>query len=404
MSAFLKDFPDSLKEKVFCGNGEYLFFDRYVHDNEKHGWLTIPEIIKYSSNIGMVYLALKIPQEKLYGEYCKFGFGKTTGIDLPGETGGILRNYKDWDNTTMTSIPYGQEIAATSIQIARAYSAVANGGYLIKPYIVEKIVKSGNAVYVHNMQKSGKIIGETERQELIEMLKMVVEKGGSGQKAAIDSYEVAGKTGTAQKHDPGEKGYLPNKYIASFVGFLPADRPEILTFIMLDEPHFLYYGGDVAAPVFKNLNQTAISYMHIAPYERQNIETEEKEELVEVPDFSMKRYKDIRNFLLSKKINYRAYGFGNYVIGQEPQANSKLSGDETLYIFLGDRDKNNNIRVYMPDLKGCSVRMAREVLSKMGIKIRCVGSGIAVDQEPKAGVAIEKGKVCTVDFDTKSNT
>jgi len=404
MAAFLKDFPDSLNEKVFCGNGKYLFFDRYVHDDQKNGWLTIPEIIKYSSNIGMVYLALKLSQEKLYNEYCAFGFGKPTGIDLPGETCGILRNYKDWDNTTMTSIPYGQEVAATSMQIARAYAAVANGGYLVKPYVVEKMVKNGNVIYEHSVQKSGKILSEDQRQKLITMMKMVVEKGGSGQKAFIDSYEVAGKTGTAQKHDPSKKGYLPGKYVASFVGFLPADKPEILTFIMVNEPHPAYYGGDVAAPVFKAINEAAISYMHIAPSEKQNIEPAENTEIVEIPDFSMKKYNDVKTFLSRKKINYKAFGFGHFVIGQEPQAKAKISGGETLYILLGDMDKNNNLKVYMPDLRGCTVRMACEILEKMGVKIKCVGSGIAVGQDPKAGVAVEKGKSCTVSFDTKSST
>ncbi|HPD18924.1 MAG TPA: penicillin-binding protein 2, partial [Candidatus Goldiibacteriota bacterium] len=205
MSAFLKEFKNGEQHKVYCGNGEYEYFGRTIHDAEKHGWLTAPEIIKYSSNIGIVNLALKVGQEKLYNEYVRFGFGKETGIDLPGETKGILRNYKNWDNISLTSIPYGQEVAVTSIQMAKAYSEIANGGYTVYPHVVDRIVKNNRVIYKAPNKKMSRIIGEEERQKLISMLISVTDKDGSGKKASISGYTVAGKTGTAQKHNKNGK-------------------------------------------------------------------------------------------------------------------------------------------------------------------------------------------------------
>ncbi|HRU39247.1 MAG TPA: penicillin-binding protein 2, partial [Candidatus Goldiibacteriota bacterium] len=207
MSLYIREFKDADSQKVFCGNGAYEFFGRTVHDHEKHGWLTFDEVIKYSSNIGMVNLGLKVPQEKLYREFVNFGFGRPTRIDMPHEPSGILRHYKEWDNISLTSIPYGQEVAVTPIQMARAYAVIANGGFLITPHIVERAEKNGKVIYRAGKEKPVRVLGEKECERLSRMLVGVTDKDGSGKKAVITGYTVAGKTGTAQKHNEKGRGY-----------------------------------------------------------------------------------------------------------------------------------------------------------------------------------------------------
>jgi len=401
MTAYLKEFPNCENEKVYCGNGRYFFFNRYVNDHEKHGWLTVPEVIKYSSNIGMVNLALKLKQDKLYNEFVNFGFGKNTGIDLPGEASGILRDYKEWDNTTLTSIPYGQEIAVTAIQLARAYSAIANGGYLITPYVVEKIVKDDNVIFENKTELKNKILDEKIRAKLVNMLKMVVEKDGTGRKAYIKDYSVAGKTGTAQKHDEKNKGYKKDAYVASFIGFVPADKPEVLTLVVIDEPNpLIYFGGDVAAPVFNTVTKIALSYLK-TPMQNENSQIVNSEP-IKMPDFSFKKFKEAKDFLKENNISYKKIGFGNYVINQQPLPGQTINANSVVFLYLADII-NNKTRIYMPDVTGYPTRKVMEILSIYGLKIDCRGNGIAISQDPKPGIAVEKGKICTINFESKED-
>ncbi len=404
MSAYLKEYPEYENIKIFCGNGKYFFFNRFVRDHEKYGWLSIPEIIKYSSNIGMVNLALKLKQEKIYKEYLDYGFGKKTEIDLEGEVAGVLRNYKEWDNTTLTSIPYGQEIGTTAIQLSRAYMAIANGGYLVRPYIVDRIEKNGKIIYKNTPIKSNnRIIDEQTRIKLLSMLKSVVEKDGTGKKAIIQGYSVAGKTGTAQKHDEKNKGYKKNAYISSFVGFVPAENPELLVTVVIDEPKsILYSGGDIAAPLFKNLTRIVLSYLKISPQDDNiKIADEKINPKIKMPDFSYKSFKEARIFFLKNNIKYKKIGFGNFVIKQKPEPEEIIDRETEVLLYLADlKDKEVN-KIYMPDVTGMPVRKVLEVLTSYGLKADCIGSGIAVDQDPKPGVAIEKGKKCTINFESK---
>ncbi len=405
MSAFLREFKDGEQHKVFCGNGEYEYFGRKIHDHEKHGWLTVPEIIKFSSNIGIVNLALKVGQEKLFNEYNKFGFGKETGIDLPGEARGILRHYKNWDNISLTSVPYGQEIAATSIQLARAYSIIANGGYDISPHLVDKIVKNNKIIYKSPCNKSTRIIEENERQKLVAMLTAVTEKDGSGKKAAISDYQVAGKTGTAQKHNPDGKGYATGKYVASFIGFLPAEKPEVLTLVVIDEPKIIYFGSEVAAPVFKNLSRIAISTLKIFSDKTFIVQKKETEkENIEMPDLFLKDIKEAKLFFKNENLNYKIFGNGKKIISQIPKPGKNLNKQDIIYIISGDALSNEEIRIYMPDIIGLPIRTTMEILNSIGVKVKCNGSGFAISQEPKPGIAVKKGQMCIIDFAMKDES
>lgn len=405
MAAFLKEFKDGEQHKIFCGNGEYEYFGRKIHDHEKYGWLTVPEVIKFSSNIGIVNLALKVGQEKLFNEYNKFGFGKETGIDLPGEAKGILRHYKNWDNISLTSIPYGQEIAVTSIQMAKAYSILANGGYYINLHIVDKIVRNNKIVYKAVNTKMSRIIEENERLKLVSMLTKVTEKDGSGKKASIQGYSVAGKTGTAQKHNPDGKGYAPGKYIASFIGFLPADKPEVLTLVVIDEPKTIYFGSEVAAPVFKNLSRIAISTLKISSDKTYIVKNKGEEERGnEMPDLFLMDIKEAKLLFKNSNLNYKIFGNGHKIITQIPGAGEKINKNDIVYVVLGDKLPNKEIRIYMPDITGLPIRTAMEILNSIGVKVKCNGSGFAVYQEPKPGVAVKKGQVCKIDFAMKDES
>ncbi len=406
MSAFLKEFKNGEQHKVFCGNGEYEYFGRKIHDHEKYGWLTVPEIIKFSSNIGIVNLALKVGQEKLFNEYNKFGFGKETGIDLPGEAKGILRHYKNWDNISLTSVPYGQEVAVTSIQMAKAYSVIANGGYNITPHIVDRIVKDNKVIYKANNKKFSKIIQENERQKLVSMLTSVTEKDGSGKKAALAGYSVAGKTGTAQKHNPDGRGYANGKYIASFIGFLPAEKPEVLTIVVVDEPKGIYFGSEVAAPVYKNLNNIAVSTLKIfsdKTYIARNTEAEKKD--FEMPDLFLKDLKEAMQFLRNENLNYKVFGNGKKIVAQIPQPGKQLSKRDVIYLVAGEKSSNNEeIKIYMPDITGLPIRTTIAILNSIGVKAKCNGSGFAVSQDPKPGVVVKKGQVCIINFAMKDES
>ncbi|MCE5300829.1 MAG: PASTA domain-containing protein [Spirochaetia bacterium] len=413
MAAILKDRPGAYNEKVHCGDGKQYFFDRYVRDHEGHGWLTVPEVIKYSSNIGMVNLAMRVKPAKLYSEYACFGFGEKTGIDLPGEAQGILRTVDKWNNATLASIPYGQEVAVTGMQLARAYAALANGGYMVKPYIVDRIEKDGRTVYRHKAEKSGRVIDNGTREKLVKMLETVCEPDGTGKKAAITGYTVAGKTGTAQKHSQGGRGYAYNKYISTFIGFLPAEKPEVLAMYMLDEPDPIFqYGGDTAAPAFRNLSNMMISYLHILPdggvsqaaVKSKDAPEETKQENVVLPDFQMKRYSEARRFFTEREIKHTRVGFGRTVISQWPEPGKTVGPNDRITVFLGDVTKTNETRIYVPDLRGCTLRKAIDILEVYGLKAKCSGSGVAISQAPKPGVAVKKGGVVVISFESKDKT
>lgn len=406
MSAYLKKFPNSEDEITYCGMGKEVFqigkYQRTVHDHEKHGNLTHNEIIKVSSNIGTVKLAMKLKPEDLYKEYLAYGFNSKTGIDMPGEVAGLIRDLSKWDKVSMTSVPYGQEVAVSSLQLARAYAAIANGGKLVTPYLIEKIEKNGRTIYRHKVKKQDGPATGKRREKLVAMLEAVMEKDGSGKKAAVAGYRVAGKTGTAQKHRTDGKGYAANKYVASFIGFMPADKPETVTLVTIDEPEgYVYFGGDLAGPIFRNLNTMMASYFKVLPSETLAADAEGGDaarETAKMPSIKKKTFAEAKAALSAEKIKYQSHGFGKMVIAQEPAPGETLGFGKYAQVFLGDETRADNEKTYMPNVKGMTVRRAMEVLRLYGLKAKCTGSGFAVSQEPRPGVALKKGAICTVNF------
>jgi cell division protein FtsI/penicillin-binding protein 2 len=235
--------------------------DRIVHDAERRGTetLTVAQILSHSSNVGAVTIAEKLGAPTLMEWIQKFGFGKQTGIDFPGESPGQLLPLDKWYGSTIGNVPIGQGIAVTPIQLASAYGAIANGGVWVQPHLVERI--GGGTV--HKVERR-RIVSPAVDAVLKAMLTGVVdEHGGTGNAAAISGYTVAGKTGTAQKPGPG--GYTTGKYVASFVGMVPVTHPRLLVLVVVDEPTSAIFGGVVAAPAFAQIAKFDLQYLAVPP-------------------------------------------------------------------------------------------------------------------------------------------
>ncbi len=255
----------SLDDTFFCENGKFKYGGRVLNDHHPYGSLTVQRIIEVSSNIGVAKIGMKLGETKLY-EYIKnFGFGQLTGIPLAGEVTGISRPPSRWSKLSITRIPMGQEIAATPLQTAMAYAAIANKGVLMKPRIIKAISDtSGRVVQDYPVTVTRRVLREDAVKKLIVSLKGVVGDEGTAAKASVDGYTVAGKTGTAQKVDPDGR-YSHRNFYASFVGFVPAQDPQLLVMVAMNEPKPFYYGGTVAAPVFSQVAERTLKYMEIGP-------------------------------------------------------------------------------------------------------------------------------------------
>jgi len=254
----------SLNTRIDCENGAFYYGGRTLHDHDPYGILTVEEIITKSSNIGAAKVGIRSGPEQVQENILHFGFGTRTGVPLPGEVGGIVHDVKDWSKVTIAQLPMGHGIAVTRMQMTMAMCAVANNGLMMRPMLVDRLEDRQGSITVKYAPQAGRqVIRPEAARQMVQALKTVPRKGGTAPRAAMDYYTVAGKTGTAQKPGPG--GYMPGKYIASFIGFFPADKPEICIGIFFDEPHDGHYGGVVAAPVFKRVGERAAAYLGLAP-------------------------------------------------------------------------------------------------------------------------------------------
>jgi cell division protein FtsI/penicillin-binding protein 2 len=230
--------------------------DRTIKDAEDHGYetLTVARILAQSSNIGAVKIGMQLGPTRFDKWVRDFGFGKPTGVDLPGESPGIVLHTKQYSGSSMGNLPIGQGLAVTPIQMAQAYTAIADGGIMHRPYVVEGDQKPGK-----------RVLSKATAAQVANMLEGVLGPGGTASEAAIPGYTLAGKTGTAQKPDPVNGGYSKFKYVASFIGFAPAHNPRLLVAVMVDEPQGAIYGGVVAAPAFQKILSFALPYLKIPP-------------------------------------------------------------------------------------------------------------------------------------------
>jgi cell division protein FtsI/penicillin-binding protein 2 len=234
--------------------------DRIVHDAEPRGTetMSVAQILSRSSNVGAITLAEMLGKDRLLKWIRRFGFGSRTGIDFPGESAGLLPGY--WSGSTIGNVPIGQGISVTAIQLASVYAAIANGGMWMQPHLVDHVQGVKPAKRVQR-----RLVSPAVDRQLMTMLRGVVsDAGGTGGAAVIPGYVVAGKTGTAQMPDP-HGGYAPGKYVASFVGVVPASRPRLVIMVQVEEPHLAIFGGVVSAPAFQQIASTALQYLEIPP-------------------------------------------------------------------------------------------------------------------------------------------
>lgn len=266
-----------LNDPFDCEHGHFAYAGRILHDHEPFGILTTEGIITKSSNIGAAKIGIKLGEDHLYNYATDYGFGERTGIPLPGEVGGILHPVKDWSKVSIAQIPMGHGVAVTRLQMAMAMCALANGGWLMRPMLVKCLLdREGNTVEQYAPQRIRQVVSEATDQEMIEALKTVVSPEGTAPGAAMKNYVVAGKTGTAQKVEDG--AYVSDKYVASFIGFFPADNPQVCISIVMDEPKEGYYGGLVCGPVFREVAERCASYLNIPP--DQNLQQQNAPQIV----------------------------------------------------------------------------------------------------------------------------
>jgi cell division protein FtsI (penicillin-binding protein 3) len=259
-SASLNEGTVDLETRIYCENGEYRTGGRVLHDYHPYGELAFVDVIAKSSNIGTVKVGQKLGGEKVYDYIRRFGFGEKTGIDLPGEVSGINRPPAEWSRSDITTIPMGQGIAVTSLQMACAISVIANGGYLVKPYVVDRITTwEGETYKQFEPVTKRRVLSEYACEKMKDALRRVV-TDGTGKRAKSRLYDTCGKTGTAQMVNPAG-GYYPDKYNATFVGFAPMDVPAISVVVTACDPRPVYFGGSVAAPAFKEITERTLQYL-----------------------------------------------------------------------------------------------------------------------------------------------
>ncbi len=361
LAASLEEGIVSRNNIFFCENGRYRVGKETVHDIHPHAWLSVKNIVKVSSNIGAGKIGEELGKKKLYLYIRKFGFGKKTGIDLPGETQGLVRPCDKWSRIAVDTISFGQGISVSAIQLITGLSVIANKGRLMKPYVVKRIVNPGGTVIKEfKPQVVGRVISEETAKEVTYILKSTVLKGGTGTTASLDGYEVAGKTGTAQKADLSSGGYLKNKYVASFMGFVPADDPVVAILVVIDEPSGNYYGGQTAAPVFKTIAERTLHYLDVLP---------------------------------TKAVARRSATPSKKGYGSRKSQNLKVKGSS---------GTTRSKRFVMPDFSGMSIRQVLRLMHDSKIDIRIIGSGKAMEQSFRPGSPVKAGAKCWIKFQQPS--
>jgi len=254
-------------ENIFCERGHYKIGGVTIHDTHNNEWLNPTQILAKSSNIGALKIGVSLGEPYLYSALRRFGFGETTGLPLPGEAQGVLRpKGRPWFEVETANASFGHGISVTTMQLAMAFAAIANGGRLLEPLLVRKVTDArGNVVREGATRVRREAVSPGVARMVAEMLTAVAEEGGTATEAAIPGFRVAGKTATAQKADPATGRYSSDHFTSSFVGFVPVERPRIVVAVVLDDPTIGHFGGDLAGPVFRRVAQSSLRYLGVAP-------------------------------------------------------------------------------------------------------------------------------------------
>lgn len=357
VAAALEEKAVKATDRFFCENGSYIIANRTIHEANRgrHGVLAVPDILKYSSNIGSVKIAQKLGKEKFHEYIERFGFGAKTGIDLPGESTGLLRPVQKWTKVDAATIAFGQGISVTAIQLISAMSAIANNGVLMKPYIVRGLAdKNNHLIKMYTPTVVRTVVSPGVAKRLTGMLTDVVGAAdGTGKNARIVNVEVAGKTGTAQKFDFHRGVYSSERVRTSFIGFFPADNPQVAILVILDEPQRDKWGGVASAPVFKNIGEQILNCF--------------KTNIRQTPVFEQEKTNNVQ-----------------LVSAQQTLAPANdISDDESV----------------MPDFSNMTIREVMKKARERSIEVKISGNGWATSQYPQAGTELGEDRVCNVKFE-----
>ncbi len=370
-----------------------------------HGSQTFIEALENSCNPVFATLALRLSKETFYRHIKAFGFGQPTGIDFPGESPGRLQSLANVKNVELATIGYGQGITVTPIQLAMGASAIANGGYLLRPHLVKQIVSpDGKVKKRFDREVVAQVISSRTAALTAKLLESVV-TNGSGNRAYLEGYQVAGKTGTAQKVTKGSRGY--SNIIASFIGFAPAENTRMVALVILDEPGCaITYGGVIAAPVVGNIFRDGLRYLNVRPkYEPAVLEKITSEEII-VPNILNMPIGEATQLLKKKEIQYRFIGQGSYVFDQIPKPGARINRNTKILIYFDPEehyDFEASNKMVLPNFQGCSLRKAAEIVSEMGLKLEAKGAGMAVSQNPPPGSIVGPGRTIQIIFASSEN-
>ncbi len=372
----------------------------------EHGTQDLAAAIKNSCNPAFVAIgqSIEAKEKGLFYKYIKaFGFGKPTGVDLPGEAPGIMQASENVNSVELATISIGQGIAVTPLQMVTAVSAVANGGTLLRPQLVSKVMDGDRLVYETEAEPVRRVISESTARELRKMLIGVVREG-SGGNAAISGYSIAGKTGTAQKAASGI--YAEGKYVASFVGMVPAEDPDMVCLVVVDEPSGVFYGSQVAAPIFRSVMSDVLRYRGVAPSETESKdETESGEIMAQVPSLVNLDLETALLKLRTMGLTAEVIGDGALVTSQTPAAYSTLREGSTVALYTGGvTDNDGSTQITAPNLQGKRLAEVANILSSLGLTMSAEGEGVAYRQDPVAGTQVEEGSTIKVYFSKELNT
>ena len=263
-AAALESKSIDFSETFDCTPGEIPVAGKTFRDHKKLGVLTFPDVIIHSSNVGTIQIGQRLGGKALYDMIKAFGFGQKTGIDLPAEETGIFRTIDSWSRLSLASLSIGYEISVTAIQMLQSLNTVANGGVTVAPRILKKVL---NSSFEQEFPQPRRVTSEDTARKLCYFLENVVARG-TGTEAQLDGYKIIGKTGTAQKFDPSIGAYTTSAHMASFIGFVGSEKPIFSIIVVIDDPQGLYYGGQVAAPLFRKISSQVLQYLRISPRER----------------------------------------------------------------------------------------------------------------------------------------
>jgi cell division protein FtsI (penicillin-binding protein 3) len=378
-------------DEVFdCENGAIYIAGHRIRDHKPFGLLNVADILAQSSDVGAIKIAVRLGAPRFYEYIRAFGFGAPTGVDLPGESKGLLHRLDNWSAISIGSVSMGQEIGVTPIQLISAVSAIANGGLLMKPHVVQAIQRGDRIVH-----PEGSLAGAEPRRvirpETAATLRRLMEGvvlSGTGKLARLDGWTAAGKTGSAQKIDPATGRYSPTQLIASFTGFAPISNPAVTILVSLDSPVGLHEGGQVAAPVFKRIAEQVLSYLDVprdVPLNPRLIQASYRRQMASesatLEDFSPTDFSGQPDEVLTASNPVAP----NAPVPHAPEV--AMAADEG-----GD--------ISVPDFSGKTMREVTEMCLRLGFEPLLVGSNLATQQIPEAGATVRRGAKVTVQFGT----